>query len=100
MPAMPRIETFRAQRTLYTSHPADRYPGFHVFQAPHWKELRLICANPGQSFVALGGERVYAYETQGGVKAEAFTLNPGDRATFVSDQQPAFLAEWRIERAD
>lgn len=95
---MGRTETFVAGRILLTPHPAESYPGVRVIRpGPQWV-LGLIVAEHGQSFVASGGERVYAYETAGSVRAQGFELYPGDRATRLCSDPPGFLAEWRIER--
>lgn len=86
-------------RNLLTPHRAAAYPGVRVIQPGAWDE-RLIVASEGQTIVALGGERAYAYETIDGGRAEGFVLRAGDHATLVRPDLPYQLAEWRIVRAD
>jgi hypothetical protein len=81
-----------------TPHGAEAYPGIRHAALPGWP-LFFLVLEPGQSFVAAGGEEAYAYETRSGARAEAILLRPGDRATVVAWDGPAFLATWRIERA-
>ena len=92
------VEVVRGGRNVLTSHDADSYPGLLVVRPGKW-DLRLIVPKAGQGFVALGGEKVYAYETIDGGRAEGFELRRGDRATVVSLDLPFSFAEWRIERA-
>jgi hypothetical protein len=92
-----RVELIRAGRCLLTPHPPEAYPGVRVvWPGPDWEE-GLIVATEGQSFIALGGERIYAYETIGGVRAQGFVLEAGDQATALRTGLPAHLVEWRIE---
>jgi hypothetical protein len=81
-----------------TPHPAESYPGLFVFRPGSWG-MSLLALEPGQSFVAAGGEVVYRYETTSGVRADGFELRAGERATLVRADLPGFLAEWRIESA-
>jgi len=100
MPASSRVDTFRGSRNLHTQHPSESYPGIRIFDAGAGWDAKIICAVPGDNFVALGGEYCYAYETPDGIQALGFTLGPGDRATVVAvREETAFLAEWRVERA-
>lgn len=85
-------------RNLLTPHAAAAYPGVRVISPGEWDE-RLIVASEGQTIVALGGERAYAYETVDGGRAEGFVLEAGDRATLVRAGLPFELAAWRIARA-
>lgn len=94
----PSVEVVRGGRNVLTRHDADSYPGLRVIRPGQW-DLSLIVPKAGQGFVALGGEKVYAYETVDGGRAEGFELRPGDRATVVSLDLPFSFAEWRIERA-
>ncbi len=93
------METCRSGRNVLTPHPGAAYPGVEVLRpGPEW-ELGLIVPAEGQTIVALGGERTYAYETVDGGRAEAFELRPGDRATLVRRSLRFAVAEWRIERS-
>lgn len=90
---------YRACRNVLTPHGPESYPGLLVVRpGPGW-QVAVICPNDGETIVALGGERVYGYQTAGGVPADAFELSPGDRATIVASGLPAGLSEWRVERA-
>jgi hypothetical protein len=94
-----QTETVIAGRNLMTPHPSDCYPGLRVVRpGPGWA-MGIIVPEDGQTIVATGGEKVYAYETVNAVRADAFELRAGDRATLVRSDLPAFLVEWRIERA-
>lgn len=93
------IETYTAGQNLLTRHPPESYRGVVVVRvAPHHGES-FICPGDGQTFRALGGEKIYGYETPAGVRAQGFSLRAGDRATRVRSDLPSFLCEWRIERA-
>jgi hypothetical protein len=92
------VEVVRGGRNVLTSHSAESYPGVLVVRPGEW-DLSLIVANDGQTFVALGGEKVYPYETVDGGRAQGFELRPDDRATLVRSDLPFCFAEWRIERA-
>jgi hypothetical protein len=92
------VEVVRGGRNVLTDHPAEAYPGLLVVRPGQW-DLSLIVPTAGQGFVALGGEKVYAYETVDGGRAQGFELRPGDQATVVALDLPFAFAEWRIERA-
>jgi hypothetical protein len=93
------VETLVAGRILMTPHATQDYPGLMVVRpGPLWS-LGLLVVEDGQSFLAKGGERVYPYETRERVRADGFELRAGDRVTLVRSGLPAFLVEWRIERA-
>lgn len=95
-----RIESYRGSRNLHTPHPAASYEGVRIFDAGDGWDARIICAQPGETFVALGGEYCYAYRTPDGIVAQGFALASGDRATVLGwKEDEAFLAEWRVERA-
>ncbi len=92
-------ETLRAGRNLLTPHGPDQYPGLLVVKPdPRW-EVHVIVPDDGATIVARGGEKIYAYETVDGGRADGFELRPGDRATLVQSNLPFFLVQWRIERA-
>jgi hypothetical protein len=91
-------ETVYSGRNVLTSHPAESYPGLQVIRPGRW-DLSLIVPTPGQTIVALGGEKVFAYETVDGGRADGFELHPGDRATLLRRDLEYCLAEWRIERS-
>src|SRR5262245_9026261 len=86
-------------RNLHTPHSAESYPGVLVVRPGDGWVYAVMVPKPGDSFVAQGGEFTYAYETASGVRATGFQLRAGDRATVLRHGLPAFLAEWRIERA-
>jgi hypothetical protein len=65
-------------------------PGWHV---------SVIVPNDGETIVALGGERIYGYDTVDGGHADSILLGPGDRATLLRSGLPFALAEWSIARA-
>jgi len=93
------VESFVAGRILMTPHATEDYPGLQVVRpGPLWS-LGLLVVEDGQSFVARGGERVYPYQTRDRVRADGFELHAGDRVTLVRSGRPAFLVEWRVERA-
>jgi hypothetical protein len=92
------VEVVRGGRNVLTDHPAEAYPGLLVVRPGKW-DLSLIVPTAGQGFVALGGEKVYAYETVDGGRAQGFELRPGDQATVVALDLPFAFAEWRIKRA-
>lgn len=94
----PSVEVLRGGRNVLTGHPAEAYPGLLVVRPGQW-DLSVIVPTAGQGFVALGGEKVFAYETVNGGCAEGFELRPGDQATVVALDLPFAFAEWRIERA-
>jgi hypothetical protein len=95
-----RVDFFFGSRNLHTPHPADSYPGVRIFDAGDGWNAKIICAQSGQTFTALGGEHCFAYETPDGIRAGGFTLGPGDRATVLDwKEETAFLAEWQVERA-
>ena len=81
-----------------TPHPPEVYPGLTVVvPGPQWT-VSVICLQEGESFEARGGERVYAYETASGARADGFQLRPGDRATLAASGLPHGFSEWRVER--
>jgi hypothetical protein len=92
------VEVVRGGRNVLTIHSAESYPELLVVRPGEW-DLCLIVPKDGQTFVARGGEKVYAYETVDGGRAQGFELRPGDRATLVRSDLPFCFAEWRIERA-
>jgi len=91
------VETYRSGRNLETPHPPEAYPGLRVVRIGQWP-VNLITPKDGEIVIALGGERVFGYETVDGGRAEGFDLRSGDRATLVRSDLPFFFAEWRIER--
>ena len=91
-------EVIYSGRNVLTGHSAEAYPGLQVIRPGRW-DLGLIVPSPGQTIVALGGEKVFAYETVDGGRAAGFELRPGDRATLVRRDLEYCLAEWRIERS-
>ena len=93
------IETFKAGRNLLTSYGPDEYPGIRVVKPGAGWDVHIIVPQDGATIVAHGGEKVYAYETVDGGRAEGFELRPGDRATLVRSGLPFSLVEWRVERA-
>jgi hypothetical protein len=94
------VERYRGGKNLFTPHDAEDYPGMFVYRnGPAWV-MGILCPEPGQSFVARGGERLLAYQTPTGARAEGFELRRGDRATLVRLEPPHHLAEWVIERAE
>ena len=93
------VETFRAGRNLLTAHGPDSYPGLLVVKPGTGWEVHIIVPEDGAIIVARGGEKVYAYETVDGGRADGFELRPGDRATLVRSGLPFSLVEWRVERA-
>jgi hypothetical protein len=95
----PLLERCQGGQNLYTPHRQEDYPGIFLYRnGPAWI-LGILCPQPGQGFVALGGERLLAYETPTGARAQGFELRCGDRATLVRVDGPHHLAEWVIERA-
>jgi hypothetical protein len=89
--------TLQSGRNLLTPHAPDRYPGLLVVKpGPEWDTF-VIVPEDGQTVRALGGEKVYGYETVDGGRAEGFELAPGERATLVRSGLPFALVEWRIE---
>jgi hypothetical protein len=99
MPDTPKAETYRGSRNPLTPHPCDKYGSLVVVHVAAGWPYNVIVPNDGETIVALGGERIIAYVTPGGVVAEGFELRPGDRATRVRSGLEAHLAEWRVERA-
>ncbi|MFO0983650.1 MAG: hypothetical protein U1E76_18295 [Planctomycetota bacterium] len=96
---MRRVESLTAGQNLLTPHDPARYPGLTVVRLmPHHRQA-FICPQDGQVIAALGGERIYGYQTQSGARAQGFTLRPGDRAQRVRSGLPCSLCEWHIERA-
>lgn len=93
------VETYKAGRNLLTTHGPESYPGLLVVKPGHDWEVFVIVPEDGSTVVARGGERVYAYETVDGGRADAIELRPGDRATLVRSGLPFSLVEWRVERA-
>jgi len=94
------VESRQGGRNLVTPHgPAD-YPGLTVVRPdPRWA-VSVICPEPGQTIVAKGGERLYAYQTVDGAPADGFELRPGDQATLVRCDLPFSFSEWRLTRAE
>jgi hypothetical protein len=91
-------EMFRSGRAVLTPHSIDSYPGLRVIRPGRW-DLSLILPRPGQTIVALGGERTIAYETVDGGRAQGFELREGDQAHLIRSDLEYCLAEWQIERA-
>lgn len=90
--------TLQAARNLLTPHGPQGYPGLLVVKpGPEWDTF-VIVPEDGQTIRALGGEKVYAYETVDGGRAEGFELARGERATLVRSGLPFSLVEWRIDR--
>jgi hypothetical protein len=90
--------TLRSGRNLLTPHRPESYPGLLVVKpGPEWDTF-VIVPEDGQTVLALGGEKVYGYETVDGGRAEAFELAAGERATLVRSRLPFALVEWLIER--
>jgi hypothetical protein len=92
-------EIVHAGCNLLTTHGAEDYPGLLVVRPGAAWETAIIVPKEGDTVVARGGEKVYAYDTVDGGHADGFELRPGDRATLVRLNLPFSLAEWRIERA-
>ena len=91
-------QVFRSGRNLLTPHGPEDYPGLLVVKpGPEWDTF-VIVPDGGATIVARGGEKVYAYETVDGGRAEGFELHPGDRATLVRSDLAFALVEWRVER--
>jgi hypothetical protein len=98
-PPADRIESFRGMCTLLTAHEEAAYPGVLVVRpGPLWRQA-VIVPEAGQTVVARGGEKAYAYTPRDGVSAAGFELRRGDRATILRKGLEGALAEWRIERA-
>jgi hypothetical protein len=88
--------TLRSARNLLTPHEPESYPGLLVVKpGPEWDTF-VIVPEDGQTIRALGGEKVYGYETVDGGRAEGFELREGERATLVRSGLPFSLVEWRI----
>lgn len=93
------LETRTSARNVLTLHPPESYPGLLVVKgAPQW-QVWVIVPEDGQTILASGGEKVYAYDTVDGGHAEGWELRRGDRATLVRSGQPHGFAVWRIERS-
>lgn len=94
-----KIESYRGARNVLTLHPPDRYPGLLVVKGgPAWR-VWVIVPEDGQTIAAVGGERVSAYETADGGRADGWELAPGDRATLLRSGLEHAFAAWRVERA-
>ena len=91
-------DTILTGRNVMTPHPPEAYPDRLVVVPGGWK-VSVICLQPGEWFVAHGGERVYGWETVDGHRAERLDLGPGDRATLDAAGLPHGFARWRVERA-
>ena len=90
--------TLQSSRNLLTPHGPENYPGLLVVKpGPQWDTF-VIVPEDGETVVAVGGEKVYGYETVDGGRAEAFELAPGERATLLRSGLPFALVEWQIER--
>jgi len=86
-------------RNLLTPHPPESYPGLTVVRpGPAWA-VSVIVPEAGQTLLAHGGERLYAYRTPDGARAEALELGPGDRARLMPGNPGHGMAEWRIWRS-
>ena len=81
-----------------TPHGPQSYPGFRVIRPGNWEQYLLV-GQEGMGFVALGGERVYAYATVDGGHAQAFLLRAGDHATLTRNGLDYGLAEWQVQRS-
>src|SRR5262245_44795336 len=93
------VDWYNAGQNLLTPHGPSCYPGITVVRlAPHHAES-FICPEDGQTIVALGGEKIYSYQTPTGASAQGFRLHKGDRATRVRSDLPFFLCAWRVVRA-
>ena len=68
-----------------------------VKPGPEWDTF-VIVPEDGQTLRAIGGEKVYGYQTIDGGRAEGFELQAGDSATLVRSGLSYALVEWRIER--
>ena len=78
-----RDETLSGGRNLLTPHLPEAYAGLLVVRpGPLW-EVSVIVPEPGQTLSARGGERLYAYSTPSGARAERLELHPGDEFTLV-----------------
>ena len=90
--------TYRSGRNLLTPHGPEAYPGLLVVKpGPDW-DTCVVVPDDGATIVARGGEKIYAYETVDGGRAQGFELRPGDRATLVRSDLPFALVEWRVQR--
>lgn len=92
-------ETYRSGRNLLTPHGPEAYPGQLVVKPGEQWAVFVIVPEDGATILALGGEKVYSYDTVDGGHADGFELRPGDRATLVRSGFPYSLVEWRVERA-
>lgn len=93
------VERYRSGRNFLTPHPADAYPGLRVLKpGPEWRSWLIVPAD-GETVIGRGGERLLAYATPSGVRAEGFELRAGDRAHMMAWDLPASLVEWEVARA-
>ena len=90
--------TLQSGRNLLTPHAPEHYPGLVVVKPGLEWDTFVIVPEDGQTILALGGEKVYEYETVDGGRAEGFELARGERATLVRSGLPFSLVEWRIAR--
>jgi hypothetical protein len=92
-------ETFRSGRNLLTPHGPEAYPGLLVVKpGPAWDVFVIVPAD-GAAIFARGGEKVYAYETVDGGRADGFELRAGDRAKLQRSGLPHELVLWSIDRS-
>lgn len=91
-------EIYRGGIHLTTPHGPGDYPGLNVVRPGSW-EYAVIVPQDGQTFTARGGERLVPYQLRSGLRAQGFTLRPGDQATRVRTGLPGFFAEWHVQRA-
>jgi len=90
--------TYRSGRNLLTPHGPESYPGLVVVKpGPQWDTF-VIVPEDGATIVGLGGEKIYAYETVDGGRAQELELRPGDRAILVRSDLPFALVEWKVQR--
>ena len=92
-------DTYRSGRNILTTHGPEDYPGLLVVKPGSDWDVFVIVPEDGTTVVARGGEKVYAYATVDGGRADGFELQPGDRATLSRSGLPFSLVEWSIERA-
>jgi hypothetical protein len=90
-------EIYRGAQNLTTQHAPEHYPGIQVVLPFEWS-YAVIIPQDGQSFTALGGERLLPYQTADGAVAQGFTLSAGDRVTRVRSDLPHAFAEWHVLR--
>lgn len=90
--------TYRSGRNLLTPHGPEAYPGLRVVKpGPEWDTF-VIVPPDGATIVARGGEKIYAYETVDGGRAQGFELRAGERATLIRSDLPFALVEWKVAR--